>query len=75
MSQPHDADRQAAVLGRSVALAPVRHFEKLGFHHGEGVWRVRCGDEIYNGMTAEEAMAGAIIATYEQTGPFTIHIQ
>jgi hypothetical protein len=53
---------------------PTRLFDRLGFHHGEGVWRVQVGEQIFTGMTEPEALIVAISETYHHEGPFTIII-
>ncbi len=54
---------------------PVRLFERLGFNHGLGVWRVKVGEETFTGQDESTALIKAISATYQKEGPFTIIIE
>jgi hypothetical protein len=66
---------QPVVMGIPTTVTPSRTIERLGFHHGEGLWRVRVGEQEYFGNTERDAITEAVVTILEQQqGPVTFDI-
>jgi len=55
-------------------FAPVRFIERLGFHHGDNVYRVAVNEITYTGATEAEAICNAFLDIMQEHKVATVSI-
>lgn len=55
-------------------FVPLYVVEMLGYHHGDGTFRVRMHDELYSGDSKEEALGSAMLDLLKDGQPMQIKL-